>query len=131
MRYLLDTDTCIDVLRGVSAVVAHLRALASDDCAISVITSFELYAGVAKARQPARETQKIKLLLEVVRELPFAGREAQHAGQLRAQLEIEGRPLGAYDLLIAGHSLAAGLILVTANTKDFGRVENLPLENWR
>ena len=74
---------------------------------------------------------KISALLRVVHELPFAGDEARRAGRLRRQLEQAGTPIGAYDLLIAAHALAAEAILVTANTEEFRQVDDLPLENWR
>jgi tRNA(fMet)-specific endonuclease VapC len=131
MQYLLDTDTCVDLLRGVGSVVARLKKLTPDDCGISAISSFELFTGAAKVRDPRRETAKIDALLEVVEELPFAGTEARRAGSLRALLEKAGTPIGAYDLLIAAHALTTELILVTANTAEFSQVRGLALENWR
>lgn len=131
MQYLLDTDTCVDLLRGVESVVARLKKLTPDDCGISAISSFELFAGAAKVRDPRREAEKIDALLEVVEELPFAATEARRAGNLRALLEKAGTPIGAYDLLIAAHALTTELILVTANTAEFSQVRGLSLENWR
>lgn len=131
MRYLLDTDTCVDLLRGVAPVVAHLKLLAPDDCGMSVITSFELYAGAAKARDPAREIKKITTLVSVIRELSFGTNEAKRAGDLRMQVEKAGTPVGPYDLLIAAHALAVGATLITANTVEFRQVKGLALESWR
>ena len=131
MQYLLDTDTCVDLLRGVESVVARLKKLTPDDCGISAISSFELFAGAAKVRDPRRETEKIDALLDVVEELPFAATEARRAGSLRASLEKAGTPIGAYDLLIAAHALTTELTLVTANTGEFSQVRGLSLENWR
>lgn len=131
MRYLLDTDTCVDLLRGLGPVVKRLQDLTPDDCGISTITSFELFAGAAKAREPDRERKKIAILFSVVKELPFTAREARCAGDLRKELEQAGRPVGAYDLLIAAHALTTDLILVSANSDEFGQIANLPLENWR
>ncbi len=131
MQYLLDTDTCVDLLRGRASVIARLGTLTPDDCGISTITSFELFAGAAKAREPEREIQKINALLDVVEEMPFTVETARAAGRLRAQLEKNGTPIGAYDLLIAAQALATGLILVTGNTQEFGYVAELRLENWR
>lgn len=131
MQYLLDTEMCVDLLRGVESVVAKLRTLSPYDCGISAISSFELFAGAAKARDPRRETGKINTLLAVVRELPFAANEARQAGVLRALLDKAGTPIGAYDLLIAAHALVTKLTLVTANTGEFSQVRDLQLENWR
>ena len=131
MQYLLDTDACIDLLRGVPAMVERLRELTPDDCAISAITSFELFAGVAAARNPARESAKVSKLLDVIEELPFETEAARRAGALRAELDAAGTPIGPYDLLIAAHALAIDLVLVTANRSEFGRVAGLALESWR
>jgi tRNA(fMet)-specific endonuclease VapC len=131
LHYLLDTDTCIDLLRGLSTVVQKLETLAPDDCVISAITSFELFAGPMGARDPNREREKIERLLQVLKEAPFEARAARGAGVLRSQLEKAGRLIGPYDLLIAAHALTLDLVLVTANKREFGRVTNLRIENWR
>jgi tRNA(fMet)-specific endonuclease VapC len=112
-------------------VVKKLETLTPDDGAISAITSFELFAGAAKARDPGRETGKVRKLLETVEELSFDGDAARRAGALRSDLEKTGTPIGAYDLLIAGHALPLNLTLVTSNSGEFGRITGLRLENWR
>jgi tRNA(fMet)-specific endonuclease VapC len=131
VEYLLDTDTCVDLLRNVPPVIEKLRTLAPDDCGISVITSFELFAGAARARDPRREAQKVQALLDVIEEIAFDPDGARRAGALRFELETAGTPIGPYDLLIASHAFALDLTLVTANTEEFGRVPGLSLETWR
>jgi tRNA(fMet)-specific endonuclease VapC len=131
VEYLLDTDTCVDLLRNVPAVIDKMRTLAPDDCGISVITSFELFAGAARARDPRREAQKVQALVDVVEEVSFTPDAARRAGLLRFELETAGTPIGAYDLLIASHALVLDLTLVTANAEEFGHVPGLPLETWR
>jgi tRNA(fMet)-specific endonuclease VapC len=131
LQYLLDTDTCVDLLRGVRTVVEKLQTLTPDDCGVSAITSFELFAGAARARDPRRETEKVRKLVDVVEELPFDADAARRAGALRFELEEAGTPIGPYDLLIAAHALALKLALVTTNSGEFGRVAGLRLENWR
>ena len=131
MVYLLDTDTCVDLLRNVPPVVEKLRTLAPDDCGISVISSFELFAGAARARDPRREAQKVQALLDVVEEISFDSDAARRAGALRFELEAAGTPIGPYDLLIASHALVIDLTLVTSNTEEFGHVSGLSLEKWR
>ena len=128
---MLDTDRCVDLLRGVRAVVAKLERLTPDDCGLSALTSFELFAGAARARDPRRETEKIQKLVDVIQELPFDAAAARRAGALRSELEEAGTPIGPYDLLIAAHALALDLALVSANIREFGRVAGLRLENWR
>jgi tRNA(fMet)-specific endonuclease VapC len=131
LQFLLDTDRCVDLLRGVRAVVAKLERLTPDDCGLSALTSFELFAGAARARDPRRETEKIQKLVDVIQELPFDAAAARRAGALRSELEEAGTPIGPYDLLIAAHALALDLALVSANIREFGRVAGLRLENWR
>jgi tRNA(fMet)-specific endonuclease VapC len=130
MRYLLDTNTCISAMRNAPQVVRRLSALPPGDCAISTITGYELYTGIEKCSDPARERAKVGLLLKTLHTLPFDGNAAQKAARIRAALESQGQPIGPYDVLLAGHAIAAGLILVTANTAEFSRVTGLALENW-
>ena len=95
------------------------------------MTSFELFAGAARARDPRREAQKVQSLVDVIEELSFIPDAARRAGLLRFELEIAGTPIGAYDLLIASHALVLDLTLVTANAEEFGHVPGLSLETWR
>ncbi len=131
MRYLLDTDTCVDLLRGLPTVVERLEELAPDDCVISSVTSFELFAGAAGARDPSRESEKIERLVQVLHEVPFEGKAARAAGQLRSRLEKAGQMIGPYDLLIGAHARTLNLVLVTANRREFGRITDLKIESWR
>ncbi len=131
MEYLLDTDTCVDLLRGLRSVIGKLEQLAPEDCTISAITTFELFAGAAKARQPRAEMDKIKRLVEVVEVASFDAAAARQAGSLRNRLDKAGTPVGPYDLLIAAHALALDATLVTANIVEFSRVPGLRIESWR
>ena len=130
MRYLLDTNSCIAVMRHVPNVVNHFAATTPTDCAISSITSYELQTGVAKCANPVKEQAKVDLLLKTVQLLPFERSAARQAAQVRALLESQGQPIGPYDVLLAGHALAWSLILVTSNTNEFSRVPGLVLEDW-
>jgi tRNA(fMet)-specific endonuclease VapC len=131
MRYLLDTNTCIAVMRQHPLVVRRISAAAPGDCAISTVTSYELHTGVEKCANPVQERAKVNLLLQTVHELPFDSAAAQEASRIRALLESQGQPIGPYDLLLAGQALALSLVLVTANTGEFSRVPSLTLENWQ
>jgi tRNA(fMet)-specific endonuclease VapC len=108
-----------------------MAAVAPGDCAISTVTSYELFTGVEKCSQPAKERTKVELLLKTVQELPFESRAAKESARIRALLESQGQPIGPYDVLLAGQALAGSLILVTANTGEFSRIPGLPLENWQ
>jgi tRNA(fMet)-specific endonuclease VapC len=131
MRYLLDTNTCIAAMRKDALVISRMAGLSPSDCAISTITSYELYTGIAKCADPGKELAKVNLLLATVHELVFDAPAAREAGRLRALLESQGCMIGPYDILLAGQALAAQLTLVTANTGEFNRVPALSLENWQ
>lgn len=131
MQYLLDTNTCIDVMKHQGNVVERMSRVSPDDCAVSVITSFELFTGVAKCAAPAKEQAKVELLLNTLVELPINRTAALRAAQIRAQLESQGEMIGPYDILLAAQSLSAELVLVTSNTGEFQRVAGLSVENWR
>jgi tRNA(fMet)-specific endonuclease VapC len=110
--------------------MARLAATSPDECAISAISSFELLTGIEKCSDPDRERAKVNLVLNAVHELPFDDLAAVHAANIRATLEQQGQPIGPFDVLLAGHARSLGLILVTANTREFLRVPGLPVENW-
>jgi tRNA(fMet)-specific endonuclease VapC len=129
-RFLLDTNTCIAVLWNHPMVINRMATVVPGDCAISNVTSYELYTGVEKCANPAKERAKVELLLKTLAELPFDSAAAKEAARIRALLESQGQPIGPYDILLAGQGLALSLILVTANTQEFSRVPSLGLENW-
>ncbi len=130
MRYLLDTNTCIAAMRQHALVVQRMAAVLPADCAISSITTYELFTGIEKCADPTKEMAKVNLLLATVSERVFDGPAAREAGRIRALLESQGCMIGAYDVLLAGHARSAGVTLVTANTGEFSRVPALKLENW-
>lgn len=130
MTHLLDTDTCIGVLRQRPGMVHRLSQMAPADCAVSMVTVCELFCGVEKAGDPVGERQKVQRFVSVIIELPLDRAAAEAAARIRADLERRGQLIGPYDLLIAGQSLAGGLTLVTNNRKEFERVAGLKLESW-
>lgn len=131
MPYLLDTNICIAAMRRDALVLQRLRAHPPEECGISTITAYELFTGLAKCALPERELAKINLLLSTVHELVFDQQAAREAARIRALLESQGCMIGAYDVLLAGHAIAGGLTLVTANTQEFQRVPGLNVENWK
>jgi tRNA(fMet)-specific endonuclease VapC len=131
MRYLLDTNVCIAVVRNHPRVVQRMAAVSAADCVVSTITSYELLTGVEKCANPATEGAKVAQLLARIPEIAFDGKAAQEAARIRAFLESQGQPIGPYDVLLAGQALAWSLVLVTANTKEFNRVPGLSLEDWQ
>jgi tRNA(fMet)-specific endonuclease VapC len=129
--FLLDTDTCIDVLRGVDSVREKMEDLSPDDCNVSSVTVFELYSGIYFTRQPEREGLKVDRFLSVLNIVPFDRTVAVEAAKLRHDLESTGTRIGPYDLLIAAQAISTNCTLVTANVREFVRIKSLKLENWR
>ncbi len=98
---------------------------------IPAVVLFELWYGVAKSARREANSRRLSLLLEAVPSvLSFESDDARAAGQIRATLEQPGRPIGPYDILIAGQAVARDLILVTANRREFARVKGLRWEDW-
>ncbi len=131
MKYLLDTNTCIALMRRNVRVRERMEPLAPGDCVISAITALELYHGLERCSQPERERAKLDELFSVVKVLPFGDEEAKRAAKTRQRLEQAGNVIGPFDVLIAGHALAAGLVLVSNNTREFSRVSELTVEDWQ
>jgi len=132
MKYLLDTDAFSDIVRSVPNVAARFSSVSSSLVRISTVTIKEIEFG--RRRHPERASRygaAIEELLKSVESLPFDIEDAYATGQLRAVLTNAGTPIGPYDVMIAGTALARGLILVTANAREFSRVPNLQIENWR
>lgn len=134
MKYLFDTNAVIALLNDRPAAVrAHLRNLPADTLPISVssVVLFELWYGVARSRYRRQTADRLRGFLSGnVNLLPFDDEDAAIAGELRAELERVGSPIGPYDVLIAAQALRAGLTLVTANVSEFSRVRGLVWEDW-
>lgn len=130
LRYMLDTNVCIRVLRDrPQHVRARFNAQAEGLC-ISTVVLMELLHGAAKSARPddnRREVERFAGRLEV---LPFDADAAGHAADIRAVLERRGQVIGAYDTQIAGHARSRGLICITSNLGEFTRVEGLRCEDW-
>ena len=97
MRYLLDTNTCIGAMRHHPVVLRHLSGVAPSDCAISTISSYELYTGVEKCANPPQERAKVDLLHQTLCQLAFDLAAAEETAKVRAFLESQGQPIGPYD----------------------------------
>lgn len=131
MTHLLDTDTCIAVMRGHELALRRMQSFQPSDIGISTVTLFELLGGVERCRQPARERQKIANLLAPLHLVPFDADAASETARIRWHLEQRGTPIGPYDLQLAGQSLALDVTLVTHNVREFQRVPNLKFEDWQ
>lgn len=134
MTYLLDTNACIALINGRPPQIRtrfERECSAAATMATSSIVVFELWYGVGKShRRKANASRLATFLSGPLEVLEFDDEDARAAGDIRATLEVSGRPIGAYDLLIAGQSLRRGATLVTANGLEFSRVSGLRWEDW-
>lgn len=131
LRYLLDTDICIYVLkRRLPAVLAHFDRLRPGEAAISTIAFGELAFGASKSKSRDLVQLQLEALTTVAPVEPVPIEAAQHYAEIRAALKGQGTPIGGNDLWIAAHARAARLTLVTNNEREFRRVAGLKVQNW-
>lgn len=131
MRYMLDTNTCIYIInRSPKQVYERLKKLSLGEVGISVITFCELQYGVAKSAKPVENQLALTEFLAPLEVLDFTSACAAPYGEIRADLNKKGCPIGNNDLLIASHAISEGLVLISNNLKEFARVEGLQCENW-
>ena len=129
MRYLLDTDAVVDVLRRRHEVAKRLAAVSPDDVRVSAVTVADLAFGALNSRDPGRNRAETEKLLAQISVAAFGARAAAEHARIRHALRAA--PIGPNDLVIAATAVAIGATLVTANTREFGRVPGLAVENWR
>ena len=131
MKYLLDTNICIALIRQRPAgLLQRLTTLEPGEVCLSSITLAELIYGAAKSSQTEQNLAALEQFLLPLELVNFDESAATAYGQIRAGLEREGKVIGSMDMLIAAHALSLNTILVTNNTKEFGRVSGLLLEDW-
>lgn len=129
VRYVLDTDAVVDVLRGRHRVAERLAQESPEDVGVAAMSLAELLYGAHCAHDPARSELKVRRFIEVVRVLPFGRAAADVHGRIR--FATRQRMIGPNDLVIAATALAARATIVTGNTREFERVPELAVENWR
>jgi tRNA(fMet)-specific endonuclease VapC len=134
MKYLLDINACIALINGKApSVRSRLQKAIAEETTVLVssIAAFELWYGVAKSARPEANARLVETFFAgPVTLLAFEPEDAKVAGRVRAALEAVGKPIGAYDLLIAGQALRHQLTLITANAREFSRVKGLEWEDW-
>jgi len=129
MAYLLDTNAVIAVLREAETPIGRrVRQCRPDEVFISAIVLHELFYGAFKSARAERNVGLVDGLRFGV--LEFSRDDAREAGEIRAMLAAEGRSIGPYDVLIAGQARARGMVLVTRNLGEFGRVPGLRVQDW-
>ena len=130
LKYLLDTNIVIYPMKNRPQQVKNRFQNHQGEMCISAVTLGELVFGAEHSQQVERNLADIEALVARLEVLPLDSKAAYHFGQIRAALYTNDQPIGPYDMLIAGHARASGLILVTNNINEFERVPGLLLENW-
>jgi len=132
LKYLLDTNVCIQILKGVSLNIKFkIKNIPNDQIVIPSIVRFELFYGAQKSNNSVKSLALIREFFNSFSSMNFDDNIADICGEIRADLEKLGTPIGPYDLLIAATAISKDLILVTNNTKEFIRVKNIQLEDWQ
>ena len=130
MCYLLDTDTVFDLINNPQGTVARqIAAVGEAAICTSIVVAAELRFGAARKALP-KLSAKVEATLGMLDVLPLAAPADVAYGDLRARLEAAGTPIGPNDCLIAAHALVLDCTVVTGNTREFGRVDGLRVENW-
>ena len=130
IKYLLDTNIVIYTINNRPQEVREAFKKHQGLMAVSTVTVGELAFGTEKSTQQEKSRADIDGLLARLEISSFDEKAAAHFGQIRGELYGKGKPIGPYDLMIAGHARSQGLILVTNNVREFGRVPGLRVENW-
>lgn len=132
MTYLLDTDICIDYLRGSNAVVRdRLLACSPNDVCLCSVVKAELLFGAHNSRQVAANLRRLRAFFEPFQSVFFDDGAAEVYGSLRSHLRREGSEIGSNNLMIAAIAVVLGLTLVTHNRGEFERVPGLRLAEWK
>ena len=131
MKFLLDTNVCVGVLRGrIPALAERLKAAAPEDVALCSVVVGELLFGARKSAQRERNLAAVRLFVSKFDSLPFDNEAAECYSEIRAQLDAIGLPIGPNDLMIASIARVKQLVLITHNVSEFGRVQGLRVEDW-
>ena len=131
MKYLLDTNICTYIInQKPQAVFQKFRKYLPGEVGVSTITVAELQYGVHNSSRPMQNKQALIEFLLPLEIADFTSEAARGYGEIRAQLETQGTPIGALDMFIAAQARTLNLVLVTNNVKEFERVPELSVENW-
>ena len=130
LTYMLDTNICIHVMKNYPLDLREKFNSLAEQLCISSITLGELHNGAEKSARRADNLTAIEHFVARLEVLAFESRAAMHYGQLRAELERAGTPCGPHDMQIGGHARSEGLIVVTNNMREFGRMPGIRAESW-
>ena len=128
-NFLLDSDTCVSLIRGSDAIRKKIAQVGSERCFISEITIAELRFGAERCNRCEEEHYIVDLVCEEFTVLTIS-EAIRHFATEKARLWSIGQKIADFDLLIGATAVYHGLVLVTNNTKHFERMQSLQLENW-
>lgn len=129
--FLLDTNICIYLMKNTyPKLTERLFSYSPSQMAVSSITVFELEYCAAKSKWSEKTRLNLELFLAPFTIIPFDGKDAVIAGQVRRYLEKEGTPIGPYDLQIAAQALSRDMTVITHNVNEFKRVPGIKTEDW-
>lgn len=132
MSYLLDTCVISDFFKKMPPIIKHFEAVPPDEIHISSLTVMEIEYGLKINLERAKKIQSLwHALLKYIHVIPYCARCACASASIRADLKGKGLPIGPYDILIAGTSLAHDMIMVTSNITEFKRIIGITVEDWR
>lgn len=131
MGFMLDTNTCVELIRERDdRILRRMRRRRPDELCASSVTLSELEYGAAKSADPQRNRLALAKFMTPLTVVPYDDAVAPVYGRVRAELEKAGTPIGPLDTMIAAHALALGLTVVTNNEREFCRVSGLTVQNW-
>ena len=128
-RFVLDTDTVIDLINGSPGVIAQFEARSPDDLAITAVTVSELRLGAIASHDPKRGMGDTAAVINELKVLAFGLAEALVHAELR--LALRQRPIGPNDMVVAATALSVPAVLISSNLREYSRVPNLRVESWR
>jgi tRNA(fMet)-specific endonuclease VapC len=131
MRFMLDTNTCVELIRERDErVLRRMKRRSPDEICVSSVTLSELEYGAAKSANPERNRLALAEFMTPLAVAPYDDAVAPVYGRVRVELEQAGTPIGPLDTMIAAHALSLGLTVVTGNEREFRRVTGLKIRNW-
>ena len=130
LRYMLDTNLCIRVIRDRPPGLRPRFNAEASGLSISDVVLSELFYGAERSASPAENRLVVERFAARLTVLPYDSNSAAHTADIRANLERRGLVIGPYDLMIAGHARSQGLVVVTGNLREFERVAGLRCEDW-
>ena len=129
---MLDSSVCVEILRGrgLRKIADRVGARWMETVTVSAVVCAELYSGAHLAAGVDDERARVEAFLGALTTVPFDAEAGRMAGRASARLRRAGKSIGKLDELISGHALARGAALLTANVREFRRVEGLRVEGW-